>query len=109
VAHPARGLAQQRQPLLHHGRELDGALARHGAEPHLPVGFRDVRERRDAVEIDEGGGAAQAEVQQGHQALAAGENLGIPAVTLEQPERVVDALRRVVVEFRWLHRVGVAL
>src|SRR5262249_33505734 len=99
----ARRLRQKRNALGDDRREFDRALTGHRAEPHLPVALLYIRERRDAVEIDERRRPTQAEVEQRHQALAAGQDLRYAVLTREQRERFVHRLRRVIVELRGFH------
>ena len=79
------------------------ALPRHRAEADLAVLLADVGERRDPVQVDERGGPRQAEVQQRHQALAAGQHLGVAAVAAQRRERLVEARGRVVLELGRFH------
>ena len=69
----------------------------------MPFVAVDARELGDAVEVDEVGEAREAQRQHRHQALAAGEHLGLVAVLGEQADDVGDGLRRVVLERRGLH------
>src|SRR5207302_5699941 len=58
---------------------------------------------RDPVQVDQRGRPRQAEVQQRHEALAAGQHLGVAAVAAERLERLVEALRGVVLELGRFH------
>src|SRR5262249_2508601 len=107
MSDPARRLLQERQAPGDDRRELDRAPPRHRAEPNLAVLLANVRKRRDPVEIDERGRPRQPEVQERHQALTSGKNLGVAAVAAERRHRLVESLRRVVLEFRRFHCSGV--
>src|SRR6266508_86182 len=103
VPHEGGRFGQERQPPPYDGRELDGALAGHGAQADYAVLFPDVRQARDRVQVDERGGPAQAEVEERHQALPPGQELGLAAVTREKRHRVLDGRGGVVVEGYRLH------
>src|SRR4029453_10220996 len=91
-----------------HGRELDRPLAGHGAQRQRAVVLAHVGERRDAVHVDERGRAREPEIQHRHQALTAGEYLGVAAVSHKQLDGLVDTAGRVVVEARRLHARSLA-
>src|SRR5437870_1921439 len=80
-----------RQPPAHDRRELDRPLPCHRAEAHRAVLLADVVEPRDRVEVDQRARPAEAEVEQRHQALAAGQELGVAAVAREQRDGLLDA------------------
>src|SRR5204862_729512 len=83
-------------------RALERALAHERADPERATLAPDRPElRREAVEIDEQARPREPEVEQRHEALAAGERLGVVA---EERERLVDRPRRDVVERRRLQR-----
>ena len=53
----------------------------------------DARQLVDLVDVDELCGAGQAHGEQRHEALAAGEHLGLVAVLGEERERLVERMR----------------
>ena len=84
-------------------RVVEQALLAHRcADVQLAVALLEHVEAGDAVHVDERARLRRAELHQLHEALAAGEHLR--AVPLrEQLDRLVDGLRRVVLERRRLH------
>ena len=64
---------------------------------------RDVTEIGNRVQVDEHRRHREPEVHGGNQALAAGERLGVAAMTGEQRECFTAARRTMVVERRGLH------
>ena len=86
------------------GIDLDRRLPRHGADAKRSILDRDTAERRDAVEVDQDGGPRQAEVEQRHQALPAGERPRVSAMRGEQGDGVCHLGRALVGERRRLHR-----
>src|SRR5262245_42334538 len=106
MTYPPRGLDEQGQPRRGQGRELDGPLSGHGPEGEMAVVLAQVGERADAVEIDEGGRAAETAVQERHQALPTGQDLGVPAVAGEETEGFVDGGGSVIVEPGRFHCSG---
>ena len=72
---------------------------------HVAVDPCDALQLGDTVEVDEVRETGEAERQQRHQALTAGEDLGLVAVVGEQADGLGDGLRRVVLERRWLHAI----
>ena len=109
VAHERGRLGQEGQPLSDDGGELDRPLARHGPEPHVPVVLADVGEARDRVQVDEGRGPGHAEVHERHQALAAGQELGLASVAREQGNGLLHGRGPVIVEPYRLHGRGTPL
>src|SRR5216117_2728932 len=93
----------RRPPRSTQGRTLFPYTTLFRSEPHLPVMLLDVREARDPVQVHERRGTTQAEIEERHEALAAGEDLRVAAVAPEQRERLVEARGGVVVEFDGLH------
>ena len=100
----ADGLGQQRPAARHGGIGLDRRLPRHGADAERSFLDRDTAKRRDAVEIDQNGGPRQAEVEQRHQALPAGERPRVRPVRGQQGDGVCHLGRALVGERRRLHR-----
>ncbi len=103
VADPRDRQAQQGDGGGGGGVLLHGPLAGHGPDLEVAVGALGPLEGGDAVEVDEVVEAREPQRQQRDQALAAGERLGVVAVLGEQPDGVVDAVGRVVLERRGLH------
>src|SRR5207249_7910361 len=85
----------------------DRPLTRHRTESHAAPALFDEGEARDPVEIHQRGRARETEIQQRHEALAAGQHLGVAAVAAQQRQRLVDGPRRVVLELRRFHCSGV--
>jgi hypothetical protein len=79
-------------------RLLDRALARHRADRKLAVLFSDISEIGNAIEIHDQRRPAQAKVEEGHQALATGQQLGVGPAVAQRIEDVVDGRRSAVVE-----------
>ena len=103
MADQRQGLGEQRVALLHQGRALGRALANHRPDGQAAIGRLDLADLVEGVDVDQVGGAGQAQVEQGHEALAAGEDLGLVAVLAEQRQRLGHALRGVVLERWWFH------
>src|SRR5207302_3532909 len=92
----------QQRPLLGDGvGPLERRLSNERAEEERPVLDADAVEPDDPVEVDEQPWAHEAEVEERHEALAAGERFRI--VPGEQLERLLQGLRRRVLERRRLH------
>ena len=92
-------LPQQRHACGQRVVALDIALARAGAHAH-GIGFgRDEFQRRDLVDVDQPGRAQQPERHHRHQALAAGDDLGVVAVLRQQRAGLLDRGRTGV--FKW--------
>jgi hypothetical protein len=68
-------------------------VRRAGADPQVVVGLDDAVEPADRLEVDEDPGLAEAELQQGDQAVAAGEELGLAFSLVQDPDRLVEAPR----------------
>src|SRR5262249_15432759 len=58
---------------------------------------------RQAVDVDQQLGVGEAQLQQRHQALAAGQHLRLAPTRLQQGDRLLDRLRRLVAEARRIH------
>lgn len=82
--------------------KLPGGLAAQ-REANKPPYKPDARQLGELVEVDEHLGPDEAEVQEGDQALASGQRLGLLAVATEQGEGVCERRGRLVVEPWWLH------
>ncbi len=101
VADVARRFAQQR-PGLDRAVVQQALLAHRGADVELAVSLLQHVEARDAVHVDERTRLRCSELHQLHEALAAREHLRAVALR-EQLDRLLDRLRRVVLERRRLH------
>ena len=77
---------------------LDVAVADERSDREPGVALFQLVEAADPVQVDENPGLGQPEVEERAQALAAGERPRVAAEACEQPERLLDALRSVVVE-----------
>ena len=85
---------------------LDRALAGHRRRSRAsPFVALDAGELGDPVEVDEVLEPGQPQREHRHEALAAGQHLGLVAVLGEQRDGVGDRLGRVVLERRRLHVV----
>ena len=62
----------------------------------------------DYYPVDQRGRAREPEVQERHEALAAGQELGLPAVATEEGERLLHRPGRVVLEPGRLHATLIA-
>ena len=103
VAHPAGGLGEQRMLALGGERAVPGQ----GADPQAAAGPRADRvQAGDAVDVDKDAGLGQPQRQQGHQALAARDDLALAVLVGRRQRRdgVLDAAGPDVVEGCWLHR-----
>ena len=80
-------VGEQRQPLAHAASR--SARWRVIAPSTRRPSSADVRQLRDRVEVDEAVGRASRKFEQRHQALAAGQHLGVAAVR-QSGERLVD-------------------
>ena len=70
-------LVQQRLALAHERRSLDRPLGRHGADGEPAVRLADVVEVGDPAEVEQQLRTREPHVEQRHQALAAGQDLGL--------------------------------
>ena len=77
-----------------------GALPGHRADADCPLVKTDFRQPRHPAQIDKRRGRKQAEIEHRDQALPAGQHARRALVALEQLNRLVQLLRRVVIEFR---------
>ena len=77
---------------------LDVEPAHHGAEPHAGVGDLDPPQLGELAEIDDERGRGDAERHHRHQALAAGEYLGVAVARPEQRHRLAKRRRAGIVE-----------
>src|SRR5437016_10313375 len=75
----------------------------------MPVVDADPGEAGEVVEVHQVRRPNQAEVEQGHEALAAGQDLRVLAVLRQDLERLVDGAWNQVIEPRWLHRNAAGL
>src|SRR4051794_2421602 len=105
VADPARGARQELVAGHELGvaQQLDLAVAREGADAQRVAVAHHVAQVGDAGDVDERGRADEAEVHHRHEALTAGEDLGVLAELGQALERVLDALHPVVLERGGLH------
>src|SRR5262249_39230010 len=72
------------------GRALGGDMPHQRADLDLAACDSDPVEAADAVDVDEQRRAGEPHVEGGNQALAAGEQLGVAVVALEQLDRMRD-------------------
>ena len=84
---------------------LDRRLASDRADRDLAVLALDAVELGDAVHVDQMREARQPQCQHRHEALAAGEHLGVVAVLTQESDDIAGGLGRVVLERRWLQLV----
>ena len=97
-------LGEQRHRLAGRRVVLDRALRRHRLDRERAVRTGDPAQVVDPVEVDDVLEAREPQRQHRHQALPAGQHLGLVAVLGEQRGDVGDRLRRVVLERCGLHR-----
>jgi hypothetical protein len=102
-----RGLGDDRRLALEDIRRLHLPVGRHRADHDGALLLLDPREAGDLAEVDEVLGLGQAQLHHRHQAVAAGQDLGVLEL-VEQLERVLHRRRRVVLEGGWVH-AGVSL
>src|SRR6266446_8760640 len=102
MRHQPDGQPEQWAPLPHQIGVLDLGLARERLHHHAAVLFVDPIQVRDAVDVDEVGRPSEAEVEQWHKRLAAGEYLGV-LQRGEHRARLLDRGRYVVFERCGLH------
>ena len=81
------------------------ASMRRRADRHAAVPAPYPTHLGDRPDVDQVGNGRQPQRHHRHQALAAGDDLGLVAELVEQPDRFGDACRRVVLEPPWLQRV----
>ncbi len=85
-------------------------MADERAEPQPAVRFADEVEFVQPVDVDQDTRPQHAEIQQRHEALAAGQELGIAAVARQQRHRLGKARGPMIIEWRRLHpRLDIAL
>ena len=102
VADVADRLGHQRQARSDQRRELQFALARHRADfKHIAV-LANMRQRIDAIQIDQVVWQHQPHVEHGHQRLATGEQLGVVRAG-KQGNGLGDGCRIVISEKRRFH------
>ena len=99
------GLGQQRPAARHVRIGLDRRLAGHGTDAKHAVAHPEAAERLDAVDIDQNRGPRQAEVEQRHQALPAGERPRLPAMRREHRHGLGHIARAFIGEWRRFHRL----
>src|SRR6266496_2036639 len=83
---------------------LERRLPRHRPDLEKPALLLDVVEPRNAADIHQVRERCKAQLQHGQEAHAAGEDLGLVAVTGEQLHRLVERARTVIIECRRNHR-----
>ncbi len=94
----------QRTARAHQLRELEIALARHGADLEHAVRFTDICKALDAVQIDYVIRQHEAHVEHRHQRLSTGKQLGVIAAA-QQFDDLSNCLRIVISERRRFHCV----
>src|SRR5262249_8988822 len=100
--HPG-GVEQQRVRSRHDGRFLELVLARERANGEVVAPLLDVGEVAEAVDVDEHLGRGEAETHRRQETLAAGQYLGAISEAREEPDRLVERSRRMVLKGRWDH------
>ena len=102
-------MADEREPVGQGPRADDGPfegpLAHQRAHVQAPVHLLDGIEAAQTVEVDDHRRGGQAQVQHGHEALAAGQGPGLVAVLPQQAERLFQLGRALVAEPGRLHPV----
>ena len=83
---------------------LGRRLANHRSHPEVVVRALDGAELGDPVEVDQALEAREAQREHRHEALPAGEHLGVVAMAGEQLDGLGERVRRLVGERRRLHR-----
>ena len=103
MADPTDSLAEQGLRVGERWVALDACLASHCPDRDAAVALRQVRKLGDAVQVDQQSRPSQTEVQEWHQALAAGEHFRLDAALREGRDRLVDRCGSDVIERWWLH------
>ena len=101
-----RDLGKELSEWAFRGRLFERGVTHRGADEQPAVLHRKPVETGDAVDINQVGGPRQTERHGGHQALPAGQHAAVIGGQLrEQRNRLLDGFRRVILEWRGLHRV----
>ena len=99
VGDQGRGGGHRRLPLGEERGALEVGVPAQRADVQGAVGVDPVvGEVGQVVDVDEQLGRGEAELQQRHQALAAGQHLGLAVALVEQRDRLVEAARGLVAE-----------
>ena len=103
VADQATGLGDDRQLPPDRAGPLERVLSRQRADGQTRVHRPDVRQLGDAVHVDQDLGLGEPEVQERHQALSPGQDLGAIPMLGEQGHGFVGGAGRLVLEGRRFH------
>ena len=102
-----QGLVHDRPARAHQLGEFEIALARHGPDFEHAVGFADVGQLLHPIEVDDVIGLHEAEIEHGHERLAARQQLGV-VETGDERNDLRDSAGIVIAEGRWFHRYCIA-
>ena len=105
MSDPGQRFREERAALAHERVVLGRALPRERAHAQLPVLLANAVELGQSREVDERGRRREAQVEQGTEALAAGDRLCVAAVAREQLDGLLDSFGPVVVERRRLQPI----
>src|SRR4029079_18501064 len=98
LASSTRRLADERLACAEDGLLVDLAVRGAAADPQLVVGLHDSVESGHVADVDEQGGLSQSQLQEGDQAVAAGEDLRVALALREDLEGPVEVRRTDIVE-----------
>ena len=104
VADEGRRLLEHRVVVADDRVLVDLPMGRPGADAQVVVGLDDGVHAVDVAQVDEQGRLREPELDQGDEAVAAGEELGLALAVLEDPQRLVQVRRTDVVELAGDHR-----
>src|SRR6185437_16079766 len=106
MADPGQRQRQQRRLVAQGGAQLERRLRHRSTDDQRALLDADLRQPREAADIDEELRAGEAHVEHGHERLAAGEDARVAAELGERCHRLLWRVRPEIVEARWLHRAN---
>src|SRR5215472_13551504 len=84
IGYPSRGIEQDRVTVTDEARVIQFCLAGQGTDTQYAVGFLDVVQFGDAIDINQDRWPGQAETQEGNEALATCQDFGIVAMLIQE-------------------------
>ena len=103
IPHLAGDVSQHRCLMAQDVADLEVTVAGQGADHHVVAVLADVRQVRQAADVDQEGRGGQPELHQRQQRVTPCQQLGIIAVLAQEAHRLVDGLGPLIFERRWNH------